>query len=102
MSGLEKGELKKLLDEPPLLEGSTILEAPTSALTADEEEVTLDDQPFHVKFGKVDVDTKGLVPLAAPEWLDDRSMTQATSGSTARASSSTGVDQARRNGWLAS
>ena len=37
---------------------------PTTATTTGE-------QPFHITFGKVDANMGGLVPIAAPEWLEE-------------------------------
>lgn len=71
LSGLQKDELKTLLHTPPLLEDATILEAPISMSTTSDDQAAAVSQPFHVTFGKVVADTKGLVPLAAPEWLED-------------------------------
>ena len=65
LSALEKGELKKLLDAPLLLEGTDLLEAPTAEANADQ-------QPFHIMFGAVNAtDMKGLVPIADPDWLEE-------------------------------
>ena len=57
LNELEKDQLKTLLEEPPLLADAPLLAAPTTATTTGE-------QPFHIKFGKVDANMGGLVPIA--------------------------------------
>ena len=67
LNELEDGALKTLLVEPPLLEDVPLLAAPSAAPGED----APDEQPFHIAFGKVDVSMGALVPIAAPEWLEE-------------------------------
>ena len=62
---------RMLESEEQVLNDATILEAPISMSTTSDDQAAAVSQPFHVTFGKVVADTKGLVPLAAPEWLED-------------------------------
>ena len=68
LNSLQTDELKKLLEAPPMLKDVPLLTAP---IVATEEGTPDDQQPFHVTFGLVTANTGGLVPIAAPEWLEE-------------------------------
>ena len=68
LNSLQTDELKRLLEAPPMLKDVPLLTAP---IVATEEGTPDDQQPFHVTFGLVTANTGGLVPIAAPEWLEE-------------------------------
>jgi hypothetical protein len=68
LNSLKTDELKTLLEAPPMLKDVPLLTAP---IVATEEGTPDDQQPFHVTFGLVTASTGALVPIAAPEWLEE-------------------------------